>query len=417
MKIGIIGGGISGLYLGHKLNLQGHDVSIFEKMDRLGGRIYTVHHGASISYETGAGRFNKTHKRLFKLLKELELIKSIHLIDSRRSFKQNSRDMQYNDLVGNVLFNRVLKAYDTYDHDILKTITLKELMIKEIGKGKTQNVIDAFGYNSEFELQNAYTSLRIFKNDFNDNIEYYSLQGGLSQIVDKLEHHLTDNKNRKQGCNINIHINTEVVDYDCNTNIIQYKSHDSKKIKSEKFDKVVFCITKQTMMKFNTMLNHDNKLLSYLSHTIEMSPLHRIFAKFPTPNGKAWFDNITRITTNLPIRYIIPLNPLTGLIQISYTDKQYADYWNSFPSDNDVIDELIKNLRILFPNIDIPRPLWIERHYWKEGATYWLPNATIRKYNNRRDNPYYICGEMTSQFHSGWIEGALESVDKVMRFF
>lgn len=279
-----------------------------------------------------------------------------------------------------------------------------------VGKRKTQQIINAFGYNSEFELQNAYTSLQIFRKDFNDKIQYYFLQDGLSQIITHLQNKVLEHKNN------NIFSNTEVIDYDNTSNTIT-SMHNTKNTRLVKqYDKVVFCVTKQSLLKFNKLLEADNKLCSYLNKSIEMAPLHRIFAQFPNgSDGKVWFHDIKRTTTSLPIRYIIPSDIKTGLIQISYTDKQFADYWNSFNNDKELIDELMKNLRILYPNKLIPRPVWIKRHYWKEGATYWKPNYSL--YKNKRDSNYYIGGEMTSPFHSAWIEGALESVDKIINFF
>merc|ERR1712196_164132 len=95
MKIGIIGGGISGLYLANKLcdNLD-NEVYIFEKSNYFGGRIYTNNLKDciescseyyikkditedqrklldTISYEAGPGRFSNTHENLYKLFDEL----------------------------------------------------------------------------------------------------------------------------------------------------------------------------------------------------------------------------------------------------------------------------------------------------------------------------------------------------------
>jgi protoporphyrinogen oxidase len=288
----------------------------------------------------------------------------------------------------------------------MKSITLKDYMIEVVGKQKTQRIIDAFGYNSEFELQNAYTSLEIFKNDFNDNIQYYYLQGGLSQIINILQTKISNK----------IYLNSEVIDYNNATNIITIRDNTKKTIITKQYDKVVFCVTKQPLLQLERFLKNDTKLHSYLLNSIEMSPLNRIFVRFPiSKDDNVWFHDIKRTTTNLPIRYIIPINVQSGLLQISYTDKQFADYWNSFSTEQELIDELIKNLNILFPNKIIPRPLWIKKHYWKEGATYWKPNYKL--YKNKKQNNYYIAGEIISQFHTGWIEGALESVDKIIKYF
>jgi hypothetical protein len=205
-----------------------------------------------------------------------------------------------------------------------------------------------------------------------------------------------------------------VLNYNPVTNIIEWKKVDGKQSKKDTFDKVVFCVTKQALLQFPSLMKADNRLHQYLTHSIEMSPLHRIFATFPLIDGKPWFHGLNRTTTNLRLRYFIPLNPSTGLIQISYTDKQFADYWNSFQNDDDVKKELMKDLKTMFPHKDIPDPTWLERQYWKEGATYWLPN--YKRYNNKKDSTYYVCGEMTSQFHNAWIEGSLESVERVVKY-
>lgn len=413
MKVCIIGGGVSGMYLAFCLTNLGHTIDIYEKEGSLGGRIMTCKetiNNKTIVYEAGAGRFNESHKKLMKLLKQLNLFHKVQPIHSQRTFQVNSREFNYNQIINETLFKDVLQEYSSSSNSDLKGITLQEYMNQIIGKRKTQQIINAFGYNSEFELQNAYTSLEIFRKDFNDNIQYYFLQDGLSQIITNLKKKVLEHKYN------NIFTNTEVIDYDKTSNTITSVNNTKKINLVKQYDKVAFCVTKQSLLKFNNLLETDNNLSSYLNNSIEMAPLHRIFARFPNESDdKVWFHDIKRTTTNLPIRYIIPLNIDSGLIQISYTDKQFADYWNTFSSDKELIDELMKNLRILYPNKRIPRPVWIKQHYWKEGATYWKPNYNL--YKSKKGNNYCVGGEMTSPFHSAWIEGALESVDRIIKNF
>lgn len=408
MKVGIIGGGISGLYLGYKLTLLGHTVCIFESSSRLGGRVHTIHKDGEV-FEAGAGRFNTNHKRLYRLLRDLNLHDKIQPIKTKRSFMINSNKYDYDKYVGIMLFKKVVALSKLRSNDYLKSITLREYMNEVMGKMNTERIIDAFGYNSEFELQNAYTSLEIFKTDFNDDIQYFYLKDGLDQIVEVLKDKISSYKHNR------ILTSSQVYDYDVKTNKIYWKSSQGNK--SEKFDKVVFCVTKQALLSFNGLMKHDNRLAEFLAISIEMAPLHRIFMKFPmndNDNGNGvWFKDLSRITTNLPIRYIIPMNPASGLIQISYTDKQFADYWNSFDNDEDLIRALLNNLKILFPKLYIPEPLWIKRCYWKEGATYWKTH--YKTYKHISNQKYHIAGEITSQKHNAWIEGGLESADRVLR--
>ena len=68
----ILGGGISGLYLGIELLKQNREVLLLEKSSRLGGRIYTIKH-KNHTIESGAGRFSECHQMLFKLLQRYNL--------------------------------------------------------------------------------------------------------------------------------------------------------------------------------------------------------------------------------------------------------------------------------------------------------------------------------------------------------
>ena len=58
LNVGIVGGGIGGLYAARLLQLEGHQVHILEGSDRIGGRIRTHYftHEADQYYEAGAMR-------------------------------------------------------------------------------------------------------------------------------------------------------------------------------------------------------------------------------------------------------------------------------------------------------------------------------------------------------------------------
>jgi len=425
--IAIVGGGISGLFLAFKLlsKTKGYNVHIFEKSDVLGGRVQTVYRddGSGISYDTGAGRFNDSHTELFKLLSKLGLNeKAKPITNNKRAYIKDGRgddwngwnggEAEYQKLIDGLLFKKVvLKSRAKYSDDYLKSITLGELMNKILGKDQTIEIVNAFGYNSEFEVHNAFTALEIFEHDFNDKIQYYYLQGGLAQIIAQLQHKIVE-------LGGHIHLNTVVTHYDPKTNLVEFmgpsKVKSNPKVKRMTCSKVVFCVTHDCLEKFEDLVEHDIKLAEFLQGT-QSAPLHRVFAQFPLgKDGRAWFDGLPRVTTNLPIRYIIPHNPSTGFMQISYTDNHFATYWHKMSAEERE-RQLLKNVKQVFPGKKIPKPMWVDSHYWHEGVTYWKPNS--KGYKNRKSNNYYICGEMTSPFHCGWIEGALRTTKDVLRFF
>jgi monoamine oxidase len=71
-KILIIGGGISGIYLGYLLKKEGFSIKILEANDRIGGRIYTkkIH---NTKVELGATWLWRYNIELLKLCKDLEI--------------------------------------------------------------------------------------------------------------------------------------------------------------------------------------------------------------------------------------------------------------------------------------------------------------------------------------------------------
>ena len=73
MHIAIIGGGLSGLVLGYKLQQKGIHFTIFESQQRVGGRIMTVAGENNTPMEMGATWFADYHQNLMQLLQQLDL--------------------------------------------------------------------------------------------------------------------------------------------------------------------------------------------------------------------------------------------------------------------------------------------------------------------------------------------------------
>ena len=72
-RIGIIGGGLTGLTLAYLLKKQGIAAIILEARERIGGRIYTVSPNDGTPIEMGATWLGKQHTQLLQLLKDLEI--------------------------------------------------------------------------------------------------------------------------------------------------------------------------------------------------------------------------------------------------------------------------------------------------------------------------------------------------------
>lgn len=73
MKVAIVGAGIAGLYAAKRLQDSGHDVTVFEATDRIGGRIQTVDRDGLI-YEGTAEWILAEHRRALNLARTLGLV-------------------------------------------------------------------------------------------------------------------------------------------------------------------------------------------------------------------------------------------------------------------------------------------------------------------------------------------------------
>ena len=160
-------------------------------------------------------------------------------------------------------------------------------------------------------------------------------------------------------------------------------------------------------------------------NSVSLQPLYRIYACYPPiklpgyKQYKTWFDGLSKITTNLEIKYIIPIDYKNGIIMISYTDSKFAKYWLNHVINGTFEKELYKQLKLLFPDKDIPqKPKWFKHYYWDIGAGYWKPGFDKDKILKSILKPIsgeniFICGENYSS-HQAWVEGALETADLVL---
>lgn len=427
----IIGGGISGLYTAYNLlkkhktknNKNNLKLLLVESNDYLGGRIYT---NEEHNYEAGAARFHDKQKRMIKLIKELNLEEHMVPISSKIKFMPypNNKYMNINyfDKVVNIntIIDEIieLKNENKISYNEMINNSLLDLIDKKLDK-KYPNIKktleEIYEYWSEISIMNSYDALKLFKNDFDTNKQFYVLKNGLNQITKTLEKRILN-----YGGIIKKNTFIESIDTINTINIID-KTNNSYILNNKYIcNNLILSLPKHNLLKFK-ILNNDNTAKSLLN-SVEESPLYRIYAKYPTNilNTYCWFHKLPKITTNLKIKYIIPINYKNGLIMISYTDGKYSNNWfNKYIGKDEIDEEIHKQLHKLFPTYEIPKPEWTKHHYWKAGAAYWKIGSESSKLINKIIKPLakeniFICGENYSS-HQAWMEGALQTSDLVLK--
>ena len=433
----IIGAGISGLYTAYRLysNYPKAKICILESTSYIGGRLHSINYDGLIM-DGGGARFNTEQHRIISLLKEVGLWNKVIPITSDITYKPvNENYTTKTD--SNLLFTTIddfilyMKKYIKDKHisrDTLINTTILDFAIKHFSKEHPdikQNLINIYPYYSELGVLNAVEGLNLFSNEFSDKTKYYILNGGLEQLADTLYTKLKE---------IDIYKETHVLEIsnqeDTETDTTYTITTSVNKTFTTK--NLILTIPKNKLLNIKFKLNSSdpkthstikNNLKQFQKNmnSIQNEPLYRIYARYPLDKKthKVWFDGMGKIATNLPIKYIIPVNYEKGVIMISYTDSKFARYWFKKMAEGTFEVTLNKQLKLLFPDMDIPNAKWYKHCPWTSGAGYWKKGYDRKVIMQQMIEPLgkntnlYVCGENYSS-HQAWVEGALETADMVL---
>tara|TARA_Y100000591_G_scaffold314130_1_gene320361 strand:- start:1470 stop:2984 length:1515 start_codon:yes stop_codon:yes gene_type:complete len=415
----IIGGGISGLYIYHKLlqnsKTKNKKIILLEKNPHLGGRIYTdkvTHNSKNYFFEAGAGRFAQSHKRLNNLIKSLNLEKNkikipnkINFIDTKKS--NTNYKLQHH----TYYLDKIAKKYaNKQNQSTLQKITFKKLLKQNFSPKTIKHIIDGYEYKDLFTT-NAYEAVNNYYKNFKSKEQFYILTSGMSSIVQELQKKL-----KKQKANIK----TETYVKD----IIKVKNQSSNNyvIKAEKDNKklliktknLILTVTNEVLQKFSILQPIKNSHIKSVKNT----PLTRIYSIFDPKN--VWFMNTKKTTTTSPVQYVIPINEKQGTIMSSYTDMKNAMMWHKLnqKSPKKLEEKLLKELSKIY-NQKIPKPKTNRVYHWPNGVAAWQPKYNTAKIKKEIIKPLkkeniYIAGENYSNYQ-GWVEGALETSDNMLK--
>jgi monoamine oxidase len=394
----IIGAGISGLYCARELSRAMPDtkICILEKYEFIGGRISTfkktVPGVGHIQWEAGAGRIHKSHIATLDLLKEynIDVIPIPSGIEWRsEELVESSVPVEFGKYIENLQISQI-------SPEVLQKKTLQQILEQTLGKDVTKQLTDRYEYRSELDTLRADKGLESLHNELGATSGFFIVKGGFSSLIGSIKRDLTG---------IKIIRNYEVKDI--------HKIKDGYSISGKgripiRASRVIVTIPRDAIALIPCFKN-----LQILKQ-VKMRPLVRMYAVFPVINGKAWFSGIQRFVCKQPIRFVIPIDSRKGIIMISYTDGEDAEYWIK-KGDDSVLKEVMNHIRKLFSTISIPDPLYFKIHPWSDGCSYWTPGAySIDKVSMASVIPLpeempgvYMCNESWAQ-NQCWVNSAIE---------
>jgi monoamine oxidase len=399
----IVGAGITGLWLADKLTAAGDRVTIIERNNYVGGRVYTRRKDGE-QYEIGAGRIHTDHRLVGELIDRFGLTR-IPL----------SPDLSWkHDCYSPSLPNHFDPTWSAITTEIarlppatLATHTLRELADRLLGPAATARLLDRFPYRAETERMRADVALRAFvsRGEMASHADYFVVKEGLTAILV----HLLKDMRRRSRSRIQILLNTVVADVrrhaDGHYAVVLKGPHSAIHA-----DRVILTVPVTALRQLPIL--RDAAPLRHLG----MAGLTRIYARYPASKDvPAWFAGLASTVTTTPLRYVIPINPTTGIIMISYTDDRDTAAWHGL--DKPALTEKIQaEAHRLFPLRPIPPPLWVRAYEWDTGTSFWRPGTyDPNEISNRMLQPrpsllpgLFCAGESFSVGRQAWVEGALE---------
>jgi monoamine oxidase len=227
----IIGGGIAGIYTLYKLSKQFTNLKILllESGERYGGRIYSYKEtidGEEYVMDLGAGRLGHHHKLINTLISELGLKSKIVNIPNTKTYIEVTENnkahekTQYKDSIMAKLYKFFLSPLvSKLGKTALQKFYLYELLTKYMSASFSQKVASVFEYSSDLNELNAYDAIGYFKYDYNKESTFFTLYGGLGQIIDHLLLAIKQTQGYKRKyisiCNLS---HVENVTYNANAN-------------------------------------------------------------------------------------------------------------------------------------------------------------------------------------------------------
>jgi hypothetical protein len=154
---------------------------------------------------------------------------------------------------------------------------------------------------------------------------------------------------------------------------------------------------------------------------IHGQPFLYVYAKFNKESAALLKHMVPTYTiVEPPLQKIIPMEPDKGVYMIAYSDNHNAIRLKPYLDETRYFERQLERALSLSPHQKL-HIIALTSYYWKSGTHYFDPLDT-KKYKNLRQmldlaqhpvQGIVVVGEAVSA-HQGWVEGALESVLRVI---
>jgi hypothetical protein len=387
----VIGGGIAGLYANYLLKEKYSNGILLEKESDFGGRTYEMNwHGQIIKLGAGIMADHNTH--LLELLKKFKIKVNSFDSDVKVLYKYHF-DMKQ-------AIKDIKSKYNKEKANI-EGLTMKQFLVKYWGKKFTGQFIENCEYRDFLESDPVYF-IKYYTIDDMSHDPYKVLIIRWGELVEKLVQ-----PNCKSNC--------EVISVGKKGDLFKVKTKENEYL----CKKIYFALTLKPLDKLIKNLID----FKYSDH-IGTVKFVRIYTHHSKPYDLGPLGHYNLVPS--PLQKIIKISP--NILMASYSDNLEAKFWEKTILEKNkkfqiqkVETELANLAKMLkdIGSIKISKIDDVEIGYWDEGVHYYKPviGTSINKLINKLSKPtknIYVIGEIISK-KQGWVEGAIESVDRIIK--
>ncbi|MFD1792697.1 flavin monoamine oxidase family protein [Ochrobactrum teleogrylli] len=410
-KCAVVGGGVAGITAVRELRRRGvSDVTIFEKTDRIGGRVFSrsIDDTGGVA-ELGAGRFNPSrHIRLKKLVDKYGL--------ATKPFSFPLQPLQYG------LHQHSLELLKSFCSDLgdlrgslspmeSQRLTLEEAALSSIGRYKFECLVTMTGYdtlrNPDLTFDDGYELLQhhpetcgLFQGELSEWLAFsHGFSALTAAMVSEIERDVTISLE---------HELTEVMPRNGGGYELCFETPHG--LQSQGFDKVVFAIPIWSIQKLRGL-----NMSAFFRKSISAVPLTKAYFSY----ADRWWagTHIEGRCVSSDTIFRKAYFPADANNLLIYADGESAVLLEkALKNDRNVhsafIEAMLDHLPFGLVSDAIPKPTGSGHQFWDEGISFWKSGVNfIGSGFWSIDDDACVCSDLFTQ-HLGWVEGALESAER-----
>lgn len=314
----------------------------------------------------------------------------------------------------------------------LSQLGLRNVLGLTLSNEAQKMVTDAVGYETFLANWDAGEALEELSADFRPGTVYKSPVDGMAAIPNGVTRLY-----RAAGGQFSRMHTLRRVEYDKEHGFLLEFSNRKGEQRLVNAEKVVLGLPKKPLSKLveSSPDLQSDKLAANLEK-VTPNPMTRIFATYDKPWWNEMGIESGRSLTDLPLGQVYYYGDKTDERPyiMAYSDGQKSDFWRSMQNPGEpgvdkrlcvkpqLAEELHKQMEQLHGR-ELPKPdgflykRWGSEymggayHTWNPGSKPW--ETTEEMIQPNQEMPLYVCGEAFST-NQGWIEGALETSEKVL---